>query len=317
MSTQIEKSPEKKTITDIVLEKITTFKETGTLKFPKDYSPENALKASYLMLLETKTRDGKPVLEACTKESIANSLLKMVVLGLNPLKKQGNFIAYGDKLSFDLEYAGNIAIAKRNGLKDIRGVAVLKGDEFEFEVNPASGRKIVTKHKQTLDTIGDPNVIGAYAVLEYEDGTTNTEIMNFRQIQAAWNQGSMKGNSPAHKNFPDQMAVKTVINRAIKLFNRTADDSALFDKEDETETEKTDTTKADVTNKVNNEANKKIVDFAEAEEIKEEPVLNTEKEEPGLTEQEKADIAREEAEMAKKETGTDLFGGKGKKEPGF
>lgn len=310
---------EKKQITDIVLDRITQFKETGTLKFPKDYSPENALKASYLLLLETKTRDNKPVLEACTKESIANALLKMVVLGLNPIKKQGNFIAYGDKLSFDVEYAGNIALAKRCGMKGIKGVAINKGDEFEFEINPTSGRKCVTKHKQTIDSIGDPNIVGAYAVIEYEDGTVDTEIMNFKQIQAAWNQGSMKGNSPAHKNFPDQMAIKTVINRACKLIIRTSDDSSLYG-DDGGETSQ-DAVKEDVKSTFNTQANRKIVDFAEVEEAQEVQAVQTVKENESnqLSEEEKAEIEREEAEHEIKEQSADLFAGSGnvKKTPGF
>lgn len=105
---------QQKNITEKVLAKIETFKLAGELRLPSDYSPENALKAAYLVLLETKTRR-KPVMEACTQESIANSLLKMVVWGLSPLKKQCDFIAYGDKLSCDPEYTGNIALAKRYG----------------------------------------------------------------------------------------------------------------------------------------------------------------------------------------------------------
>jgi recombination protein RecT len=39
--------------------------------------------------------------------------------------------------------------------------------------------------------------------------------------------GKAKGQSPAHKNFPDQMAKKTVLSRAVKLIIDTSDDSAL------------------------------------------------------------------------------------------
>ena len=66
------------------------------------------------------------------------------------------------------------------------------------------------------------------------DGKIDVEIMNIVQIRDAWNQGATKGASPAHKNFPDQMAIKTVINRACKLIIRGSDDSALFSNDDET-----------------------------------------------------------------------------------
>src|SRR5574340_499041 len=69
-------------ISEQVLSKITAFQETGSINIPKDYSPANALRAAYLILLETKNIDKKPVLQECTKDSIANALLKMIVQGL-------------------------------------------------------------------------------------------------------------------------------------------------------------------------------------------------------------------------------------------
>ena len=51
------------------------------------------------------------------------------------------------------------------------------------------------------------------------------------QIRQAWEQGATKGQSPAHKRFPDQMAMKTAIGRACKLFISTSDDAGLFSDE--------------------------------------------------------------------------------------
>jgi recombination protein RecT len=219
----------KKDITAQVLAKIDIFQKSGELRLPHSYSAENALKSAYLILLEAKTRDGKPVLEACTKESIANSLLKMVVWGLSPLKKQCDFIAYGNKLQCDPEYAGNIVLAKRyGGLREINANAVFKDDEFEFENDPATGRKRVVRHIQRLETFGSKDIVGAYAVAVMSDGTSKTEVMNWAQIRQAWGQGATKGESPAHRNFPDQMAMRTVINRACKLLIRGSDDAALY-----------------------------------------------------------------------------------------
>jgi recombination protein RecT len=219
----------KKDVTAQVLTKIDLFQKSGELRLPADYSPENALKSAYLILLETTTKDGKPVLEACTKESIANSLLKMVVWGLSPLKKQCDFIAYGDKLQCDPEYTGNIVLAKRyGGLREINANVIFKGDEFIFENDPLTGRKRVVKHFQNLDTFGTKDIAGAYAVAIMNDGTTKTEVMTMPQIKQAWEQGATKGNSPAHRNFPDQMAIRTVINRACKLLIRASDDAVLY-----------------------------------------------------------------------------------------
>ena len=113
-------------ITEVVLKRVDQFKQSGELVLPKDYSAENALKSAYLLLQDTQTRDNKPVLEACSQNSIANALLKMVIMGLNPMKKQCDFIPYNGKLFCNPEYHGNIALAKRFGnLTDIHANVVL------------------------------------------------------------------------------------------------------------------------------------------------------------------------------------------------
>ena len=260
----------KKDITAKVLAKIEAFKESGELRIPKDYSPENALKSALLILSETKNKSGQLALSYCTQESIANALLKMVVWGLSPLKKQCDFIMYGDKLSCDPEYTGNIVLAKRyGGMKDIKANAIFEGDEFEFEVNVETGKRRVIKHKQTLDSIGSKVLKGAYAIKEMNDGSYDVEIMNIQQIKDSWGMGGSKGDSPAHKTFPDQMACKTVINRACKLLIRGSDDSVLYNSED---SEPIDITGEDVRHEVKTKANKEFIDFEDAEVVEEEIV---------------------------------------------
>ena len=220
-----------KTLADSVLKKVQIFTANKDLRLPPDYSPENALKAAWLILIETKTSkaDGeRPVLEVCTKESIANSLLKMVLLGLNPLKSQCDFIAYGNKLSCDLNYFGTMALAKRNGnVKEVIPTIVYEGDDFEYEIN--NGCKKIVKHTQSFDNIDINKIKGAYATVIFEDPQAEpyVEIMTMAQIRQAWAQGAMKGNSPAHQKFPDQMAGKTAIGRACKRYINSSDDSDL------------------------------------------------------------------------------------------
>lgn len=260
-----------KNITEQVLSKIETFKQAGELRLPADYSPENALKAAYLVLLETKTREGKPVMEACTKESIANSLLKMVVWGLSPLKKQCDFIAYGDKLSCDPEYTGNIALAIRyGGLKYHKANAIFKGDDFKFEIS-VDGRRKLIHHKQNLESIGG-DVTGAYVTYELENGIQDMEIMNIVQIRNAWMQGGSKGNSNAHKNFTDQMAIKTVYNRMCKLLIRASNDAPLMADSGSDDNEQKSA--------VASEAKQEVIENANAEEISFEEVTKPEVEIP-------------------------------------
>jgi len=257
METQTQKSVEvvKADITKQVLLKIEQYQATGEIRLPKDYSAENALKSAYLVLTDPKNN----LLAKCDKTSVANALLKMVVWGLSPLKKQCDFIAYGDKLDCSIEYTGNIALAKRYGnLKFIKANAIFAGDIFEWEIDAETGCKRIVKHTQSLESIGSKDIKGAYAVYELNNGIRDVEVMSISQIRDAWNQGAMKGNSPAHKNFPDQMSMKTVINRACKLLIRSSDDSVLFDADDESQKDFNKET-------IVENANKTVVDFEEAE----------------------------------------------------
>lgn len=248
---------QEKTITDNVLNRINKMQSEGSLQVPENYSPENALKSAYLKLLEVKTKKDDPVLQACTQESIANSLLEMVVQGLNPMKNQGYFIPYGNKLTFTRSYLGTIAITKRlPGVKDVKGYAVYKDDEFETEFDLISGSLKVKKYTPNVKSRNPKDLIGAFALVIGDEDILHMEYMDMDQIRAAWNMGAMKGNSGAHKQFPDQMAIRTVINRACKMYANTSDDSDIF-------ANLLNKTSTEVEAEIEENANKEVLDFPE------------------------------------------------------
>jgi len=219
-----------------VLTKISSFQTNGDLKLPSDYSAENAVRSAWLMLQETVDMNKTPVLQSCSKESIANALLNMVVQGLNPVKKQCYFVPYGGKLLLQKSYMGTIAIAKRVGdVNDIVANVIYEADEFEYEIDPATGRKKVIKHIQKIENIDLSKIKGCYAIVIKNDKTIYTEIMTMAQITSAWNMGNARGNSPAHKSFADQMGMKTVVNRALKIVIGSSDDSSLYEDEEPVE----------------------------------------------------------------------------------
>ena len=221
-----------KNITDVVFNRVKKYEAAGGIRIPPDYSPENALRSAWLILQETKDRNDKPVLVSCTKDSIASSLFEMITQGLNPMKKQCYFIAYGNRLSCQRSYMGTVALSKRfGGVTDVKAQAVYKDDEFEFEIDCETGEQKIIRHKQSLESI-DGELKGAYAIVYLADGTKHTEIMTAAQIRKAWEQGQAKGNSKAHQNFSGEMAKKTVIGRACKLFINTSSDAALFTDDD-------------------------------------------------------------------------------------
>lgn len=222
-------------VSDQVLAKIKSFQEVG-LQLPANYAVDNAMKAAWLVLQETEDKNHHKALEVCTKESIANSLLDMVLQGLSVHKKQGYFLVYGNQLSFQRSYFGTVALAKRTGEIKKEPVAnvIYEGDEFVYTIDPATGLKSIIKHDQKIENINSAKIKAAYCILQKEDGTSELEIMTIDQIRKAWAQGATKGNSPAHQNFTDEMCKKTVIGRACKMIINSSDDAWLYEgKQDE------------------------------------------------------------------------------------
>lgn len=217
-------------ITDEVLSRVSSLTQGKELVLPPNYSAENALKSAWLILQEVKDKSQNSVLVSCSKPSIANALLDMVIQGLNPAKKQCYFVAYGKQLQLMRSYMGTMMVTKRlSGIRDVRAECIYEGDEFEYEIVPHTGRKKIVKHIQGFDNIDLDKLRGAYAIVVMDNPADSfAEVMTMSQIQKAWNQGAAKGGSGAHKNFTDEMAKKTVINRACKLCANTSDDSDIL-----------------------------------------------------------------------------------------
>lgn len=228
-------------ISEQVLSRIEQFQKDGSMILPKNYSVENHMKSAWLALQEVEDKEHHKALQICTKESIANSLLDMVLQGLSVSKNQGYFIVYGNKLIFQRSYFGTIALAKRAGGMVSEPVAnvIYEGDDFLYEIDPKTAKVAIVKHSQKLENIDNSKIKGAYALVTLADGTTQVTIMSMQQIRAAWGQGATKGNSPAHKNFAEEMAKKTVIGRACKAIINSSDDAWLYDgKEDDADSDK-------------------------------------------------------------------------------
>ena len=228
MSTKVQKN--QKDIAEIVLTRVNKLQDAGGLNIPKDYSTENALKGAWLYLQSAIDKNKKPVLEVCDETSIATALFEMVTEGLSAVKNQCYFIAYAGKLGYQKSYFGNLALAKRIcGIKNVKGAIIYEGDKkgFKYEVDLTTGRKKLISHTPCFDSIDNNKIAGAYAIVINEDGTSDMEIMAMKDVRIAWNQGASKGNRPAHKNFPDQMAIKTVMNRAVKIALASSDDKHL------------------------------------------------------------------------------------------
>lgn len=204
-------------------------KEKFGLTFPKDYNYSNELMGAYLILKETTDANKKPVLESCSQVSIANTLMDMVTLGVSMQKKQCYPVAYGGKLQCQVSVYGNTCIARRYGLKNIDAMCIYDGDNFLYHIEDA--RIVIDEHKQDFLHINKDKIIGAYASCVMNDGSKYVELMNMDMIKQAWKQGFgyKEDGKGTHQKFTDQMAMKTVKNRALKYIIRTYGTQAVSD----------------------------------------------------------------------------------------
>ena len=289
----------KKDVVDVVGKKVQEFVSRGELHLPPNYSVENAMKSAWLILQNTLDKDKRPVLQVCTRDSIANALLDMAVQGLNPAKKQGYFIAYGKQLVFQRSYFGTMAVTKRvAGAKDIFAEIVYKGDEFEYQIK--NGSKYITKHIQKIENVDPNNIVAAYCTIVFDDDRQFTDVMTWDEIQKAW---SKSKNNPdregsTHKDFAQEMARKTVINRACKRYLNSSDDGSLLmyhvNRADEVAAE------AEVEAEIEENANQELIDIEyEVEEDEEEN--NTEVEEQ-VEEDKPAEKPKQEKKQAQHQT---------------
>lgn len=210
-----------KDISDQVSVKTEKLLKSG-LVLPKNYNYQSALKSAFFALNKVQDRNHQPALQVCTRESIANALLDMVNQGLNPAKTQCYFIIYGHEVQLQRSYFGTITVLKSlEEVKDIYADVIHQDDKFEIAAE--EGRMLIKDFEPKFQNLDKP-LVGAFAVVERTDGQKVYTIMTKKQIDNSWSQA--KTNKVQNK-FPEEMAKRTVLDRAAKMFVNTSDDSNL------------------------------------------------------------------------------------------
>ncbi len=217
------KRMQEETVTN-VLDRVNAMQAAGELVLPEGYNAGNALKSAWLYLQTIADKQGVKAIDKCTKESICNCLLEMVIKGEHP-KKHCYFIPCGQSLEYWERYTGKYMRAKRDTeVKDVNPQVIYEGDVFTYTVDE-NGQYQFVSHQTDMGNIDLAKIKGAYAVVINKDGSRHLEVMTIDQIRKAWGQGAAKGNSGAHINFTDQMAKKTIISRACKIALDSTSDS--------------------------------------------------------------------------------------------
>lgn len=227
----------KRDVVDVVATRVNEMIGAGRLQIPERYAVGNAIAAWWLKLQDCKDKDNRPALSVCTRDSIANATLQMVVLGLAPQKNQCYPVVYGRSLVCQRSYFGEEAIVLRiyraMGYPNARVVAqpIYKGDEFVYEMR--EGSPVVVKHEQRLENVvaDTEAILGGYCIV-YSGGDLppHTVIRTMAQVKKAWEKSKTWKPGKAgtfHEDTPDHAVRRTLIRRACTEIINSSDDSDL------------------------------------------------------------------------------------------
>ncbi|HGI2021410.1 TPA: recombinase RecT [Streptococcus agalactiae] len=205
-----------KQVTSNVATRINQMKDSDGLMIAPKYSVSNALSSAYYAL-----KNGNLLNK--DQDSIYNALLDMVTQGLSPAKNQCYFVPYGNAVKLTRSYFGTMKVVKQlPEVKDIYAEVIYKGDEFK--IKNENGRKVFVSH-DTDWMNADNEIVGAYCIIEKEDSEKILTVMTKKKIDKSWSKAKTKN---VQNDFPQEMAKRTVINRAAKQFFNTSDDNDLF-----------------------------------------------------------------------------------------
>lgn len=159
------------------------------------------------------------------RQSVINAVTNIAAIGisLNPAKKQAYLVPRDGKICLDISYIGLLDLAIGSGsIRWGQAELVYEGDAFTlngFDRPPTHGRNPFDKNR------GD--VVGVYVVVKTVDGDyltttmTTDEVNAIRDRSSAWKAWISKSKSCPWVTDPGEMAKKTVIKRAYKLWPKT------------------------------------------------------------------------------------------------
>ena len=120
-------------------------------------------------------------------------------------------------------YFGSLAILKRlDNVQDVWAEVVREGDKFQ--IGSDKGRTVVKVFEPRIEN-QDNAIAAAFAVIVDNNGVENFTIMTKKQIDQSWSHAKTK---KVQQEFPEEMAKRTVLNRAAKFFINSSSDNDLL-----------------------------------------------------------------------------------------
>lgn len=189
---------------------------------PQHLSPERFVRIAVTALSKT------PKLNDCTQASFFKCLLDLSAAGLEPDGRHAHLIPYGNECTLILDYKGLVQLVRRSGdVAKIHADVVCENDTFDHSMGD------ITEH--TFDLRKDRGKpYAAYAQVTLKDGSIQSEIMSFEDVEAI-RKRSKAGNNGPWKTDWAEMAKKTAFRRLCKWLTLSPEAHTVISEADETE----------------------------------------------------------------------------------
>lgn len=148
-------------------------------------------------------------------DSLQNAITNIAAIGisLNPALKESYLVPRGNQVCLDISYIGLVKLATDTGaIEWVQAEIVKKNDVFEYvgvgkaplhKMNPFSDRG---------------EMVGVYCVAKLSTGESLSTVMSTKEIQDIRDKSSQASKSGPWVTFFEEMAKKSVIKRASKLW---------------------------------------------------------------------------------------------------
>lgn len=174
-----------------------------------------------------------PELWSCTTDSIIRSVLDSASLGFEPTggpMAHAALIAYGDQCELSVYYGGIIELARRSGeFKNLEANVVYESDSLKLRY----GFERTFSHEPYIGKEKRGDIVGAYCLAVFANQEQHVTWMAKEDIdlrKAASRLGRL--NKGPWKDWYPEMAKKTVIRNASKLWPKTPELAQAFSIDD-------------------------------------------------------------------------------------
>lgn len=151
-------------------------------------------------------------LSRCSTSSLVTCIVACAQLGIEPgdNTQRAYLIPRGGECTLMIGYRGLIELAYRSGtIESIDAQVIYDGDEYQIDLG--TDPRVV--HRPTLENRGE--MVGVYAVIHVRGASVPiVEVMDLKTIDKI--RRAAGSRSPAWRDWPEEMAKKSVIKRPLK-----------------------------------------------------------------------------------------------------